>query len=268
MLQRPRRPDARLQPGRGAVLAALAVSVVAGPALAADVVKLDQANRMIIVRWEAAPEQKVVEAAFDVELRDPSTPDPAGGRSMTGAATLDCPRRLAKLTGLVIRSEPGLKGAEVRRFPQQTTWVRPEPSSLLSAVLEGVCGPAGRSRPPALLGASEAPPPPTRSSRHVEPLAPVRTKDSESRPDDPPKGEFRIQVGSFASKADAEARAAALGQSAPALPRARLETVRVRSVIHHRVLIDGFTAASAAETACRDLRASGTPCLVKSTRRR
>ncbi len=268
MVRRPRRPDPRLQPGRGAVLAALAVSVVAPPALAAEVVKLHQANRMITVRWEAAPEQKVVEAAFDLELRDPSTPDPAGGRSMIGSATLDCSQRLAKLAGLVIHSEPGLKGAEVRRFPQQTAWVRPEPSSLLSAVLQGVCGPAGRSRPPAPLAASEAPPPPTRSNRRLEALAPVRTQDSESTPDDPPKGDFRIQVGSFPSKADAEARSAALRQSAPALPRARLETVRVRSVIHHRVLIDGFTAASAAEAACRDLRASGTPCLVKSTRRR
>ena len=245
-------------------MTALAVWAAAG-ASSAEVGRFEQANRVITTEWELTPGGRVREAAFNVELRDPTRPDVAGGRSMTGAASVDCSRRMVRLARLVVHADPGLKGAEVRRFAQQTAWVRPEPSSVLSAVVQAVCDASARTLSTPLTRAA-APTPPT--AVPVQAPAPVaRTRAPAATPSASAQGEFRIQVGSFPSRADAEVRVAALRQDAPAMRSARLEAARVGSIIYHRVLIDGFTSAATAEAACRELRASGSPCLVKTGRR-
>lgn len=248
---------------------ALALSAAASSAALAEVRKLEQGNRIIAVEWETSPGQSLLEATFDVQLRDPRTPDPAGGRSMSGAATLNCPRGLVRLTRLVIYADPGLKGAEVRRYPPQANWVRPEPTSVLSAVMQGVCAASSRSasRPPAETS-RPVPASPSSIATAPAPEKRVRASTPEPRSNGPIQGSFRIQVGSFPTRAGAEAGAAALRQSAPELPSAHFETARVGPATYHRVLIDGFASAAAAEAACRGLRASGTACLVKSAARR
>lgn len=256
-----------------------AAAVLAMGAARAEGERLDQGNRIISLYVRAAtpqdalagpgPAKGAVETSFTVELRDPGTPDPTGGRSMAGQVAIRCVDRTARLSRLVIYADAGLKGAEVRRFPQQTAWVRPEPKTLLDAVVGGVCkaAPPAPRRAPRRAAKAPAPPavgPKTTASAPPAPPPPAQA----AAPAEPPSGPYRIQIGSFPSKAEAETFAVAAAGRARQLGPPIVEPARVGPRRYHRVLIPGFATARAAEEACKALRASGTACLVKAPLRR
>jgi cell division septation protein DedD len=223
---------------------------------------VDQGNRIIRLQSTPASTEGVLDTRFSVELRDPRTPDLTGGRSMQGQVAVRCATRDAKLDQLTIYAETGAKGEVVRRF-DQSAWVRPEPETLLSAVVSGVC----RSDPPprptsaaSARGAVVRPAPP--EVRAAEPSRPKASRAAPSAPTTP--GRYRLQLGSFPSEAEAEAFVAAARARTARFGPMLLEPARVGSARYHRVLIPGYPSAPAAEAACREVRAAGFECLVKA----
>ena len=222
---------------------------------------VEQGNRIFSLQSAPVTTRGALDTQFSVELRDPRTPDPTGGRSMQGQAAVRCATREAKLDQLTIYAETGLKGAVVRRF-DQSAWVRPEPETLLSAVVSGVCGGAQSPRPKPAASARVAavrPPPP-----EVQAAAPSPPEAAGAPPSAPARGRYRLQLGSFPSKAEAEAFAVAVRDRTARFGPTLLEPARVGSARYHRVLIAGYPSAPAAEAACREVRAAGMACLVKT----
>jgi cell division septation protein DedD len=262
-------------------IVAVALACAMDAAYAQAQTRIEQGARLISYQLRPTPEGSGLDAVFRVELRDPGMLDPTGGRSISGELALNCAAGLTRLKTMTVHADPGLKGRVVREAPRQTAWVRPEMSSLARVIMNSACKnatPTVAAARPTGSAAAEAAPAPAPIQRPAAPpverpaptmTAPASAPAKSATPLPAPRragGAYRIQVGSFAQPAEAEAQARRIGAAA-GLSGARLETARVNGSTYHRVLFDGFGDRAEAEAACRAVRGAGAPCLVKSAPR-
>jgi hypothetical protein len=231
-------------------------------------------------RVQPAGEGTVV-AVLREEVIDPVFAAQAQGRSMTTNIKLDCPGRRFQFVGEVAYPEPNLKGPP-RYTEQRAGWAPVRDGAVVAQLYAAACprGPvaAQASRladAGAIATAPAAPRPPAAAPpapAGAHPAAPAPAAPPTPTPPPPPPaapGPYVVRVGTFAVASNAQAEAAALGQT--------LRAGAPRQVVVHATgegpqrysLVDvtGFADHAAAAAYCATLPKRLGSCIIRLGRR-
>jgi hypothetical protein len=278
------------------LLACLVIAFAANPATASGAVVRDGYGSLDLT-WTTRPDRTGQgRVRFREEAKDADYQRKINGRSLEGAAGIDCASRRFQLDRFAVYRLAGLRGERVLEIGERPEWRAPEPDTTMGRVVLAACGPEAASRravqTPGIAETRRAFP----SEPRPEPISEITVTQphdrvasisevldaaggTRQRPSIEPaakvapviaagvgQGAFQVQLAALSSpeRADeawrkmAAEKASLLGR----LPE-RVTSVTVKGVIYYRLLVGRFPTLTAAQALCKALGVSRAGCIVR-----